>query len=178
MRAVAVLSELRVWGSATNPNWTNPMELRGFGCTEDPSESFAAARGTIGSTLQLSSDRNQASLLWVSAVGLQLRSRQSTFALPLLLVIGCDTVNAHGFCSSISWNFGGLSPAPHYFKLLAGSLWSTPHPHHFLCFHLTSCTAALSRSVKSWQSTRGRRGCSSSTHFRSWQQWYKVEGKI
>lgn len=44
---------------------------------------------------------NQASLLWVSAVGMQLRNRQSTFALPLFLVIGWGVMTIHGFCDSI-----------------------------------------------------------------------------
>lgn len=44
----------------TNPK---PLELLGFGCTEDQGESLAAARGTTDSTLQLSRDQNQASPL-------------------------------------------------------------------------------------------------------------------
>lgn len=44
---------------------------------------------------------SQASLLWVSAVGMRLRSRRSTFALPLFLVIGWGVMNIHGFCDSI-----------------------------------------------------------------------------
>lgn len=90
---------------------------------------------------------HRSSPLWVSAVGMWLRSTQSMRALPPFLVIGWDTMNIGFLQQHLITFWDRLLP------LSIISSWLSP-AHRLLCF--TSHIAALSRSVKSCRSSTFR----------------------